>query len=280
MHNKILVWSLVLLLSSCSLFENRRDRKIARVNNKYLYERDITGLIPAGTSAADSTVIIKRYIDSWIRQQLMVQQAEKNLPANQLDFQRRLDDYRNSLVIFAYETQLLTQNLDTLITDNQIAEYFEKHSGDFRLRDHIVQINYVKVPVDAPELNVLRRLFRSNDEQDMLRLEEYCLNHAVMYILNQDSWILFSDILRDIPIQATNPETYLRSNRFVELSDEVYRYFVHFRDFKLKDGVSPMAFERENIRSILINHRKQLYINEFRQNLYREAATNQQFEVF
>ena len=266
---------------ACSWFSGRSaDERIARVNNKYLYRSDLQGIITPGINAADSAVIIKRYIENWIRQQVYLAEAEKKLTADQADFQRKVDNYRNSLIIFSYENQYIKANLDTVITPELMAEYYEKHQDEFKLRDHIVQVKFVKLPLDAPDINTVRRLIRSDSEQDLIALEDYCINHAASYFLDSDSWFIFSDILRDMPINPLNTESFLRNNSFLERTDDFYRYFLYIIDYRLEGSASPIVFQSDNIKAIILNHRKQQLINEFRHELFKNAVSNGSFEIY
>ncbi len=282
MHkNIVLLIIFTVALSSCSLFDGRRgDERVARVNNKYLYRSDIADLMAPGANPADSAIIVKRYIDNWIRQQIYLQEAESNMRRELFNFDRKIEDYRRSLVIFTYENELIAQKLDTVITEETMLEYYENHQDEFRLRDNIVKLNFVKLPVDAPDINLVRRLIRSEDPEDLEQLEEYCLNHAAGYFLDQESWFIFTDILREVPLNPTNHEAFLRNNTFVERNDQYYRYFLYLRDYKLEGSPSPLTFQAENIKAIILNHRKQELVNEFRQRIYLDAVKNDAFEIY
>jgi len=50
--------------------------------------------------------------------------------------------------------------------------------------------------------------------------------------------------------------------------------------FKIKDNLSPLGFEKENIRNIMINKRKMELIDKMQNDLYKEAEKNNDFEIF
>ncbi len=273
--------ALLLLFSSCQFIDARKgDQKIARVHNKVLYKSDLEGLVFPGTNSADSTTIVDRYIQNWVKQNVFLHEAEANLSDNMIDIQQKVDDYRNSLLIFAYENHLLNERLDTVIADEVLLEYYEKHQNEFKLRNNIVQLNFVKIPVEAPNINQVRRFIVSDKAEDLKNLEEYCVNHAAGYFLDQESWFIFTDIMREIPINPSNHESYLRNNKFVELKDEYFRYFLYLRDYKLEGTTSPLIFQADNIKSIILNHRKQKLINQLRQEQYLNAVKASAFEVY
>jgi hypothetical protein len=281
---KNLFWIVIIaamFLSSCQWIDGRKsDIKIARVHNKYLYLSDLTGVVATGTNPADSVAIVDRYIDNWIRQNLLLSEAEKNTTVEMAEIQRRVNDYRNSLVVFNFENKMLNQQLDTVITEDLLLEYYEKHKNEFKLRNNIVKVNFVKLPVDAPDIAQVRRLIKSEEGDDIIKLEEYCINHAAGYHLEQDSWFLFTDLLREIPLNPANQESFLRSNKYVELSDPFFLYFINFRDYRLEGTGSPLNYQIDNIKAIILNHRKQTFINQFRQDLYLNAVKESAFEVY
>ncbi|MBW6499466.1 MAG: hypothetical protein K0B09_13835 [Bacteroidales bacterium] len=256
------------------------EQAVARVNNAFLYKSDLKHLLPVNTSPADSALIVQRYVENWVRQQVFLNEALRNLSSENMNFERQIEEYRNSLIIFSYENHLVEQQLDTLVTEKQLAEYYEKNKADFRLRNNIVKVNYVKLPLDAPDLAQFRRLFRSADPEETGLLEDYCMQNAATYFIDSDTWLIFGELLRELPLQVSSAENYLRSNRFVELSDNHFRYFINFIDYQLVGSVSPLAFERDNIKSIILNRRKHELINQKRNQFYQEALSGNQVEIF
>ena len=132
-----LLYLLLLLVTSCSYLNNNGDRPVARVDDEYLNESDLTGLVAAGTSPTDSLNLVHNYIDSWIQRKILIHQAEKNLTEDQLDFSSQLEDYRNSLVVYAYENILVAQRLDTVVTDLEIDNYYQANQSNFLLKNNI-----------------------------------------------------------------------------------------------------------------------------------------------
>lgn len=121
---------LVLALVSCQNFKNDgSDKVVATIYDKVLYQSDLQSVLYEGISVNDSLVRTKAFIDSWIRRQLLIHQAENNIDKSELDFSRQIEDYRNSLIIYKYESMLIEQNLDTVISENEIAKYIEDNSA-------------------------------------------------------------------------------------------------------------------------------------------------------
>lgn len=279
--SKFLLLAAILMINSCDFMPRTVDEDVvAEAMGEKLYTSDLEGIVPKGCSPSDSINIVTRYIENWVRQQVFLDHAKNTLSPDQMDFDKKIRDYKNSLTIFALENHYIRKNLDTVVEKSEITEYYEKHKEEFKLKNNIAKISYIKVPRNAPDQNVLRRLYRSNDPEELEKLEDYCTQHAASYFINTDSWLLFDELLREAPIQTTNQEHFLRNNRSIEITDEYYRYFIFIHDYKLKDSISPIGFVADNVKNIILNRRKQELINKLRNDLYRDAVKSNKFEIY
>lgn len=276
----VLILALVLLVSCTGFFRKKTERTLARVYDEYLYEDDIRSVVPAGTPEQDSITLVKNYIDSWIHQQLIIHQAENNLTDEQMDFSKQLEDYRNSLVIYAYENELVKQKLDTLVTDDDIAQHFEQNRQNFLLKENIVQVRYVKLPKDSKMIRQFRKWIDSDDPEEKVLLVSQCNEHAADYYLDDENWIRFSDLMNQVPVKDHQDNAYVNNKKLVEFQDSAFVYLVKFKDFKIKESVSPLSFEKDRIRNIILNKRKMDLIQKMREDLFLNASKKNDFEIF
>ena len=272
----------LLFLLSCSSKSNKIEKReaFARVNDSYLYLDKINDVIPKGASAKDSLTLLKKYINNWIHETLVIQKAEDNLTDEQKNVEKQLQDYRNSLITYAYEKELVKEKLDTTVDDKEIEQYYNANKNNFELKDNIIKVIYVKVNKKAPGINKLQKWYKSDNVKDRELLAEYCHQFAENYYLDDNSWLLFDDLLKEIPIQTYNKELFLQNNRFVEVSDSTKSYFLNIKGFKIRNSISPLSFERENIKNIILNQRKLLLITKMKNDIYNEAANNKKIEIF
>ncbi|MGE5424258.1 MAG: hypothetical protein ACM3N9_02775 [Syntrophothermus sp.] len=277
---KFLIISLVFLVSCTGFFRKKTERTLARVYDDYLYENDIRHVVPRGTSEKDSITLVRNYIDNWIHQKLVIHQAESNLTSDQMDFSQQLEDYKNSLVIYAYENELVRQKMDTLVTDEDVEQHYEQNSQNFLLKENIVQIRYVKLPKDSKMVKQFRKWLDFSDPEEKLLLVSQCSKFATDYYLDDENWISFNDLLNQVPIKTYNEEDFLKNRKFLEYQDSLYIYLVKFRDFKIKESVSPLSFEKERIKNIILNKRKSDLIQKMRDDLYSNASRKNDFEIF
>lgn len=281
----ILMMALVcFFMASCT--EQKTDSQpdkgkiIATVYKYNLYEIDLAGAVPSGLSPEDSTRRAENFINSWVREMLLLSKAESNLPESDPEMEKKLTDYKNSLIIYEYETELVRQKLDTIVSDAEIETYYNEHTNDFQLRDNIVKVIYVKVDNKAPNLPKLKTWIQSDKPQDREELNKYCLQFASNYFLDDNSWLFFDDLLKEVPIQTYNRELFLQNNRFVEVSDSSSIYFLNIKGFMTRNSQSPLSFEKENIRNIIINKRKLELIDKMHDDLYNEAVENNSIKIY
>jgi hypothetical protein len=276
-----LLWLLLAALSACTtVSDSGKGEVVAKVYGNYLYEADLKGLVASGTSKQDSIMLVKRFIDNWIRKQLLIRQAEKNLTAAQTDFSQELEDYRTSLLIYTYETELIKQKLDTVVSEAEINAYYENNKQNFELRHNLVKVVYTILPVDS-EMKPAFREFMSNPDTLLLdSLDLLASSHALSYYNDTLNWIRFDDLITQIPLETLNQEAFLKSNTFVEIDDSPFCYLLRIEDYLLSEGISPLEIEYENIKNILLNQRRQALLRQTHDGLYEQALRQKVFEIY
>jgi hypothetical protein len=266
---------------SCSGKNHKADEGVlAKVNKEVLYASELQNLIPSGTNVRDSVLIAQNYINNWVHDQLILQKAKKNLLKEDLHFEKQLEEYKNSLIVYKYESKLISQSLDTTVTDKEIETFYRENISNFQLKDNIVKVYYARLDNSLPELPKIKRFFNSWEPQARDSLEKYFERFSELYYKDDETWILFNDVLKYVPIKTYNQEAFLQDNRKIEIEEGNSIYLVCFTDFKIKDGESPLSFERENIRQIIINKRKLKIISKMREDVYQSALTSNGFEIY
>lgn len=280
--NKILIIGFLLFgLVGCRYLKKSDPEglPIARVFEKYLYSSDLKGVVSPGISSKDSVDIVKNYISNWIRQELLVHHAETNLPDEQKDFSDELETYRRSLVIYKFETEYIKQKFDTIIPENDIRKYYNENIENFKLKENICKAVWAQFSNSYPEasLNKTRQLFKKGSIE---KFEEACSGKAINYNVSDTAWVYFNDLIQRVPIRTDDPENYLRTHTFTELRDSTSIYLIRFMKFQNHEATSPLDFERENIRSLLLNKRRLGVLDNLEKDLFDQASTDKDFEIF
>jgi hypothetical protein len=279
---KKLVYSAFVLLGFLSACSDSADTSqyVARVYDAYLSRSEVNKAIPFGTSPKDSAQIAAEYIKQWIKSTLVLYRAENNLTEEQKDVQQQLEDYRKSLLIYAYERELIRQKLDTIVNDAQIEEYYKKYPGNFELKSNIIRLKYIKLPVNTPSADKVASWFNSTGKPERIKLEEFCKTYAVNYVLDDANWLLLEDVIKEIPLEDYSSDDFNNEKRMLDFTDEEYRYLVKVTGFMVKESKAPLSFERNNIRSIILNKRKIKLIEQMQTDVYNEALNEKDAEMF
>jgi len=267
--------------SSCSYFHKGNKDVIARVYDKEFYKENINNIIPKGTSAKDSVNILKSYLNNWVRQELILHRAESNISDKSVydEIDKQLEDYKSSLITYAYERELVRQKLDTIVTDKEIEKYYNENQDNFTLKDNIIRVLYLKLRKKDSKFDLVKSWYKSENGADRALLEKYCKQSALNYFLDDNTWLLFDDLLKEIPIKTYDKEQFLKNNRYIEIQDSTGVYLVNIKGFKIKDSLSPLSFEKDNIKSMILNKRKLELIGQMEDNTYQEALKNNDFEI-
>jgi len=283
--NPLYIISLFLLplcFSSCGnkSSQKQNEKAVARAGDSYLYISNLKEIIKKETEKKDSAEIVRKYINNWVRETLLFQQAEKNLTDDKKNFDKRVEDYRKSLITYEYESELVKQKLDTIVVDDEIQKYYDENKSNFELKDNIIKVIYVKVRKNAPKVDKVREWYRSDNQKDRDALASYCYQYAENFFLDDNNWLLFEDVLKEIPMKLYDKEAFLQNNRNLETQDSTHYYFVNIKGFMIKNSISPFSFEKENIRSIILNKRKVELIKKMREDIYNAAVAAKSFEIF
>ena len=271
----------LLLLASCDFFQKKtKEVVVAECYGKYLYESDLIGIVPAGSSIMDSIQSVSTFIDSWIRRQVLIHQAENNLEKEELAFQKQIEEYRNSLVIYTYESQLINQKLDTIVSEDEIADYYEQHKEDFQLRNTMVKAAYVILDEGCPHKETFQKLLSDPDTLLLQNIDVLATYYAVKNYLDVDHWMRLDELTSLIPIEIFNAESFLKKTKYVCFDMNEFTYIVRFVDYLLEESTSPLEMERNNIKSVILAHRKQALLEKMKTSLYNKAKREHAFEVY
>ena len=266
------------LTFTVSCFNSNNKQIIASVNEKDLLLSEVLKEMPKATE--DSTFFIERYMNLWIRKQLMIYHSEINLSSDLLNYEAQIADYRSSLLIYAYQQELINQNFDTSITINEISDYYNQYREKFKLVKNIFMGRYIVVDKSAPNSKNLKKWYKSNKPDDIESLTDYCHQFAKEYYLSDSSWQYFSSINNKLPKFITEEEYFLENTKGVWFEDQQYRHYIYIKNYQIKGSISPLELEREKIRNVLLNKNKIQYLKQLEDELYQNALALKKIKIY
>lgn len=248
---------------SCETEGNNND-VVAKVYDKELHFSDYAYLFEGlSLSIEDSTSISDNYINNWVEEQILVHNAESNKNINVLEVENKAEHYKNALIIHKLENIYIEKNLDTNVSQNELTIYYKDHQNDFQLNDYLVKVLYLKISMDAPDINKVDRWYKLYNQNDIVEIENYAQLYASNFYYDNENWMYFDELTKEIPLKDINKDKFITRKSKIRLDENGFYYFLNVIDYKLKNTISPLAFEKDNIKQRILNIR----IKELREKL-------------
>ena len=270
---------IILFVSSCEFLDgNTTDDKIAlaRVDNNYLYIEDI--IFPSLQN--DSSLIIETQTNQWIRNQLLLKLAYETV-INVNNVENQVLQYKNNLILFEYEKIMYQNNIDFLVSDEELNTYYENNIKDFVLPFDLVKALYAKIPVDAPDIGSFRKIIKEYPDSDINEIRSYCFRFAEKSFLEDTIWVKLDEIILNNPLLLINDKSqFLKRNTYVENVDKNHYFFLKILDKRLIGETSPLSFESNVINAIILNKRKQKLFDKLRDSIFVNSKKGIDYEIF
>lgn len=274
----ILIVSIIFV--ACS--RSKDEIPLAKVGNKTLYYSDLMLDFSDGFSKEDSLRIIQSEIKHWIMSELMAREADAYLLKKEKDFSRQIEDYKKSLMVFQFEKKWILNNMDTVVADEDILRFYSSNSSDFELKTSVLKLKFIKI--NSSTANATKeqgkRLLFSSSAKDMPLLERFCEQHAENYFLDDSVWLIYDDVIKEIPFGNVIQKGTSSGSRKIELSDNNYNYYVLLNEIRIKDEISPLSIEKENIRLIILQQRKAEMLDSLYQNIFLRATNSGTYTIY
>ncbi|MDR1369111.1 MAG: peptidyl-prolyl cis-trans isomerase [Dysgonamonadaceae bacterium] len=271
---------LSLLTVSCNTDTRRTDGSVVvSVGSKALTRQEIEAGMPKSVSPEDSIFIADKIVRQWIRDNLLYEVASKN-SSDKEHIDQLVENYRKSLIVYQYQEQLVNEKLSKDIGDEEMKNYFEANSDKFKLDQALVKGLFLKIPSDARQINDVREWCKSSSPAALEKLEKYTVGNAVKYDYFLDNWMIFSEIMDNLPTHYNDPDAFLRNNKSIELKDSSYCYFVSIREYLLQGDQSPFEYAKPVIKEVLVNQKKMSFLKSVEDDLYNKALGKGQIKFY
>jgi hypothetical protein len=278
MRISVFLYITAVILSSCKEAKHQQNEPVARAFGSYLYREDLAGIIPADMDEADSSRIARQFIDRWIRNQLYLRLAESNLPDKEKNVEKQIQDFRASLLVHKYQQYLLGQKLDTIISLNEINNYYDSYPTNFVLDRPAISGIYMKIPLSAPDRDRLLSWFRGDN--DFVRLENYAMRYAETHLFFSGEWIFINDVLTHLPPAHRGLPARISGADHIIVADSHYQYFIGITGYLPPGDLMPLSLATPKIKSIILNQRKNKFLNELEKKIMTEGMSKNHFQYF
>jgi hypothetical protein len=272
MRTTVTLLLILCFYSSCKDIpkDYRRKNFLVEVQGNFLYKEDLYKALPFGLSKEDSTAFANRYIYNWIKDILLYNKAKSNIPKS-YEIDVAVENYRHSLIIHAYQQELIKQRLSDEVPEQECIDFYEQNKNLFLLDFSLVKGLFIKVPVTAPQLDDVRHWYKTETYEAVEKLEKYSFLNAVNYLYFYDKWMPVSEILGYIPLDTPNPEAFIKEALQIEWRDDRFYYFLNISEFCSKGEIKPYEFAKTEIKEMLLNWRQVDFMEGIKEDLYHQA---------
>lgn len=262
---------LIGLIVSCSQSKSEKNlTPLAEVFEHQLFLEDLNLDKYEFESSKDSLETINHLIDQWIRKIVLVETAEDKV-SNTKEIEKKVQDFKADLMIHELHSTMIEESLDTTVSEIEIKEYYQNHKDEFILKDYLVKVLYIKVPSEIPEVNKIDNWYKLYQETDISQLQQVAQKDALNFYYDTESWIYFQELTKEIPLKIYSTENFILNKSHVKIEEDGVIYYLNILDYRLKDAMSPLEFEKNNIKKRIINQRILRYKKELEDSLIQSA---------
>ena len=275
----ILFFSIILLSFSCE--RESTEVNLARFQNIYLNESHLVNEIPLNLDEEDSAIFVKNYIHKWLVNQMIMDKSENMIPFEVTNVEKKINKYKMSLISYEFEQFYINKRLDTTINKSEINNYYESHLDDFVLNDYVVKCMYIKVPKNSKLVKEIKNNYFLRNEKMVDQIMKTGQNEEATLYYNPEEWVFFDDLLKQIPtLEKYSKIDFIKKKKKVVLEYNESVYFINVFDYIIKNGTSPLSFEENKIKSIILNQRAKNIRKKLRLDLYNDGIKNNLIEKF
>jgi hypothetical protein len=273
---------LLMFLSNCQYLAPEESQKqiLARVNTSYLYLEDIRDLLGPNMTKEDSILIIQNQINKWATQQLLIDQAKINLSLDlQSDLEELIQQYRIDLYTESYKGKIVTAQLDSVIGEHEMRNYYELNKDNFKLNEALVRCRYVHLDGQFLAKDEVKNALSRYDSTDRDLLDQWRLQFKSVN-LNDSLWVRQERLRAQIPALAGKSLKALKNVKISQFEDSLGLYLLKIEDVLDRNDVAPLSYVAPTIRQIILNRRKQELTLKLEKDIAKDAIRNKTFEIY
>ncbi|TAF35442.1 MAG: hypothetical protein EAZ57_04725 [Cytophagales bacterium] len=262
--------------SSSTSSKESNDKLVAEVLEEKLYLSEIEQVIPINSSMEDSLSFANRYTNSWIKKHLLYQKASSEKVISEEELEKKLDAYKQQILIYELEKNFVLKNLDTVLKEEDIKSYYESNLDEFTLKQDVLKCLYIKLPKNASNISQLDKLMQASPIKNLDEFKSFCYTYSKQFSVGE-SYEPLESITNNSPFQKSS----IAYNKNVMKSqDAEFDYRLKVLDYIAGGNPAPLNFVRDKIEHIILNKRKVELIKSFENKLFEDGKKDKLYQIY
>ena len=276
---KVLTFFSLLLLTSCNIVGNliHDDQVAAKAAGKKLYRSELARYIPDEVSAEDSAKMAEQYINAWASGLLFLKKAKKELSKEEQDVSAELEEYRMSLLKYRYEQLYINAELDTVITQKQVQDYYAKHGAAFELARPILKARFINLMKDSAHREEIIDKLSAAGGSEHRELDSLAYQTAIRYIDKYEQWLDAGELAREFGTDYQTMLSKLKDGYIIMESEDRGDLSAAYVFDIIRKGTAPLEYCAPLIKDNILSARKRGLLEKLERDLLEEALENKDF---
>ena len=251
---------------------------LARVFDYKLYFDDIKDLIQGYSNAQDSIQQVKSLTEHWVRDRLILVEAEKNFP-KEANMNKLLEDYRQSLLRHFFEQRTIEERLDTVITEADLQAYYEANKEQHRLESGILRGYYFKIKKPQGRSDRILTWWRTFPEEHFEEVISYAAQRAKTNWSDSTQWHEMHMLIQLFPEGTLSPQA-IRSKQGIMREDRDYVHLLYPLEVYHEQDIAPLSRVRPQAARYIIHQRELELLDRIKKEIYDRDIQNEQVKIF
>lgn len=250
---------------------------LAELGEQKLYMKDVLMRLPERQLVADSLGAILRYRDSWIRQQVLAQEARRQGLHQSSVFQTAVKEYEQELLAELITDSYLDRQPDEEVSREEALRYYEQNRDQFVLSKQYVRFHHMIAPDRASAVQARQQLLRGAEWEDLAERYSvdpaYALRNSRLFHPEDEALLDFPEMRRLLdPIGLTEISPILPINGNY--------HFIRLLEYQNEGSVPELEWALDHIERAITIEKRREQLNAFEQNLIRQAQGSQLLQLY
>jgi hypothetical protein len=191
-----------------------------------------------------------------------------------------IKQYKIDLYTKAYLEEVVKRTVDTVVTIEELQQYYKENKENFRTNGTLVRLRYINLAKDNPRYGTIKSKFFDYSKKDKKFWDTYALQFK-SFALNDSVWVEMNQIYGKLPfVTPDNKDDYIALGKRVEKIIGSDVYLIKVTNLIDKNQISPFEYIKPTLQEVILNKRKLELIKKFEKEITDDAIKNNDYEVY